>query len=262
MEGRHDGGVVQEDQVTTETPISEHQQAEVPPTPPERGRISTALGPVTWLRAIALGLAFAVLGGAIGWTVASRDTDPLSAGDVGFMQDMDYHHTQALSMSKILLFKDGIDRNLDGFAEEILADQRYEQGLMNAILARFKHTVDPETGMAMGWMGQAVPRDEMAGMATEAQMDKLVAAQGADAEALWIAMMTEHHLGGLHMADYEARHGSDATVRNLAKAMVKNQRSEVIDLERYRTRKNLPIPAGYGDPMKDQRLNPLSMNQD
>ncbi len=247
--------------MTTETPIAEQDQTQPAPTQPAGGRLASALGPPTWLRALALGLAFAVLGGGIGWTVATRDDDPLSSGDVGFMQDMDYHHTQAISMSKILLFKDGIDRNLDGFAEEILADQRYEQGLMNAILARYRHPVDPETGMAMGWMGPEVPRDEMAGMATQARMDELVAAEGDEAEALWIAMMTEHHLGGLHMADYEARHGSDETVRNLAKAMVGNQRSEVIDLNRYRLRKELPIPEGFGDPLTDQRLNPLSLNE-
>lgn len=252
--------------MTTETPITEHDPAEPQPTPSTAGRFSTALGPVTWLRALTLALAFAVLGGAIGWTVASSDDDPLSATDVGFMQDMDYHHTQALQMSKILLFKDGIDRNLNGFAEEILADQRYEQGLMNAILARFDYpvdpfSVDPELGTAMGWMGPEYPRDEMAGMATEAQMDELEAAEGDEAEALWIALMTEHHLGGLHMADYEARHGSDETVRNLAETMVSNQRSEVIDLNRYRTRKDLPIPEGFDDPMTDQRLNPLSLNE-
>lgn len=245
----------------TETPNTEHDPADHETTRPTGGAVSTALGPATWLRALVLGLAFAVLGGAIGWTVASRNDDPLSAGDIGFMQDMDYHHTQAIAMSKALLFKEGIDRNLNGFAEEIIADQRYEQGLMNATLARWSHPVDPETGEAMGWMGPAVPRDEMAGMASEEQMDDLVAAEGTEAEALWIAMMTEHHLGGLHMADYQARHGSDATVRNLAKAMVSNQRSEVIDLDRYRIRQGLPIPEGFGDPMKDQRLNPLSMNE-
>ncbi|MEO6988851.1 MAG: DUF305 domain-containing protein [Aquihabitans sp.] len=253
--------------MTTETPIPQHQQVEDEPTPGQGGRLSTAMGPVTWLRALALGLAFALLGGAIGWTIASRDDDPLSATDIGFMQDMDYHHTQAIAMSKALLYKDGIDRNLNGFAEEILSDQRFEQGLMNAIMARFGHPVDPysddpEAGTAMGWMGPEVPRDEMAGMATEEQMDELVAAEGDEAEALWIALMTEHHLGGLHMADYEARHGSDEAVRNLAQAMVKNQRSEVIDLNRFRTRMELPIPEGFADPMKDQRLNPLSLNED
>jgi hypothetical protein len=60
------------------------------------------------------------------------------------------------------------------------------------------------------------------------------------------------------MADYAARHGQDKTTVNLAKAIVKNQRAEVIDYARYRTDSGLPIPKGFSDPTKDQRLDPLS----
>ena len=41
--------------------------------------------------------------------------------------------------------------------------------------------------------------------------------------------------------------------------MVRNQRSEIIDMNRYRLRAGLPIPEGFDDPLKDQRLNPLSL---
>lgn len=220
------------------------------------------LGPATWTRALVLGLALAVLGGAIGWTIGQRHEDPLSRSDVGFMQDMYFHHTQAVQMTKILLFKPDVSRDLDSYAEEILADQRYEQGLFNAILDRYDEPVNNPDETAMGWMGRPVRRDQMTGLATEQQMAELNDATGADAEALFIALMTEHHLGGLHMADYEARHGKDATVRKMARAMVKTQRGEVIDLNSYRLRKKLPIPTGFGDPLKDPRLNPLSLTQD
>ena len=40
--------------------------------------------------------------------------------------------------------------------------------------------------------------------------------------------------------------------------MVATQRGEIIDIQRYRTRHGLPIPAGFEDPLKDQRLNPIS----
>ena len=110
----------------------------------------------------------------------------------------------------------------------------------------------------MGWMGEAQPIEDMVGIATDAQIEELRAAEGTEAEALWIALMSEHHLAGLHMADWEARHGSDRTVVNLAKATVKNQRSEVLDIARYRRSHDIPIPDGFDDPTQDQRLNPLS----
>ena len=208
-------------------------------------------------RVVALLLAVAFLASALTWSVLTLRHDPLSGTDVGFMQDMGLHHDQAVKLSLLLLDKDGIDRSLRSFAQEIIIDQRYEQGIFNATLDRFQHPSAPGDEV-MGWMGEPVPPAQMEGLATAAQIAELRKAEGDDAAALWIALMTEHHLGGLHMADYEARHGSDTTTRNLAKAMVRNQRSEVIDMDRYRRNAGLPIPEGFDDPLKDQRLNPIS----
>lgn len=205
--------------------------------------------------------AFAFLGSAIGFVVGERSNgDPLNTVDVGFMQDMGYHHGQAVQMSLLLLDKAEVDRSLQQFAQEIIMDQRYEQGVFAATLSRFGHPSEPDKTV-MGWMGDPMPIDHMMGMATEAQMEQLAHLDGDEAEALWIALMCEHHLGGLHMADYAARHGKDSTTTKLAKAMVKNQRSEVLDIQRYRTRQDLPIPEGFTDPLKDPRLNPISFTE-
>lgn len=232
----------------------------VEPEAPD-GRLSRWFGPLTASRVVAMLLAVAFLAGATGWAIGSREHDPLSATDVGFLRDMGFHHSQAVEMSTILLGKDDVDPGVQSFAHEFIRDQRYEQGIFDALLDRFGHS--PEVGdTVMGWMGRPVPRDSMAGLATEAQVAELRAASGAEVEALFIALMSEHHLGGLHMADWEARKGSDRTVRNQAKAIVSNQRSEVVELSRYRTRHGLPIPDGFTDPMEDQRLRPLSLSED
>lgn len=206
--------------------------------------------------------AVAFLAGSIAFVVGERSgsADPLSSVDVGYMQDMGYHHGQAVQMSLLLLDKEGIDRTLRGFAQEFIIDQRYEQGIFTATLDRFGHDSEPGSTV-MAWMGEPLPRDEMSGLATDAQMEQLRNATGADAEALFIALMSEHHLGGLHMADYEARHGHDRTTVNLAKATVKTQRGEVLDLARYRVAHDLPIPKGFSDPTKDQRMDTLSFRQ-
>lgn len=214
-----------------------------------------------WSRVLVLVAAVAFLAGALGWAIGQRDQDPLSATDVGFLQDMGLHHEQAIQLSLLVLGKDGIDPDLRSFANEYILGQRFEQGIFNALLDRFGHSSDPgET--VMEWMGPGVPAADMAGMASEAEMEQLERLEGRDAESLFISLMSEHHLGGLHMADYEARKGQDRTVRNVALAMVRTQRGEVIDLDRYRERHDLPIPDGYEDPMKDQRLNPLSITGD
>lgn len=215
-----------------------------------------------WLstgQVVVLLVAIAFLVGAVAYVVGDRNgsADPLNDVDVGFLQDMGYHHEQAVQMALLLLAKDDIDPNLRSFATEVVVGQRYEQGIFSATLDRFGHPSEPGDEV-MGWMGDPIPIGDMPGLATDEQMQQLEDAEGEEAEALWIALMSEHHLAGLHMADYAARHGKDTTTVNLAKAIVKNQRSEVLDYARYRKEHGLPIPKGFTDPTKDQRLDPLS----
>ncbi|MEZ5177975.1 MAG: DUF305 domain-containing protein [Acidimicrobiales bacterium] len=227
-------------------------------TAEERPGVASRFGPLTPLRVVVLLVAVAFLAGTVGWAVSERTRDPLNEVDVGFMQDMGYHHDQAVQMSLLLLAKPDVPRDLRGFAQEIIMDQRFEQGVFNAILDRFGYPAEPgET--VMDWMDTPLPRDSMEGLATDEQMQQLRDAEGSEAQALWISLMSEHHLAGLHMADWAARHGHDATVRNLARSMVRSQRSEVLDLDRFRRREGLPLAEGFGDPTKDQRLNPLSL---
>ena len=217
---------------------------------------------LSWWQVAVLVAAMAFLVGAIGYVVGDRQggADPLNAVDVGYMQDMGYHHEQAVQMALLLLAKPDVSRDVKGYAQEIIIDQRYEQGVFSATLDRFGHSSEP-ADTVMGWMGDAMPTEQMPGLATEAQMEQLRNATGKDAEALFIAMMSEHHLAGIHMADYAARYGKDRTTVNLAKATVRNQRSEVLDMARYRTLHDVAIPEGFTDPTKDQRMDPISFRE-
>ena len=74
-----------------------------------------------------------------------------------------------------------------------------------------------ETDTGMAWMGHPTPLDSMPGMATEAQLDQLGQASGADADQLFVQLMTAHHQGGIHMADDAAQHANESQVRDLAR---------------------------------------------
>ena len=52
----------------------------------------------------------------------------------------------------------------------------------------------------MAWMGHAVEPSAMPGMATDEQLDELATATGADADELFVELMTAHHQGGIDMA--------------------------------------------------------------
>jgi hypothetical protein len=132
---------------------------------------------------------------------------------------------------------------------EIIMSQRFDQGIFNATLDRFGHPSAPGDTV-MGWMGHGIPADQMPGMASTEQMGQLRDAGGAEAESLWIALMSEHHVGGLHMAEQAAETGQDATVLALARGTMQIQADEVLELARYRARHELPFPEGFTDPVE------------
>jgi uncharacterized protein (DUF305 family) len=228
--------------VVDPTPAALDAEADDGPGP---GR-ARGLGPA---RVAVLVAAVAFLAGAVGWALGGRDTDPLNATDVGFLQDMSLHHEQAIQMSLLLLDKDDVDPELGLYAVEIIMSQRFDQGIFNATLDRFGHPSAPGDTV-MGWMGHGIPADQMPGMASTEQMGQLRDAGGAEAESLWIALMSEHHVGGLHMAEQAAETGQDATVVALARGTMQIQADEVLELARYRARHELPLPEGFTDPVE------------
>jgi uncharacterized protein (DUF305 family) len=76
----------------------------------------------------------------------------------------------------------------------------------------------------------------MPGMQPPQAMDALEAATGDDAGRLFLTMMRDHHLGGVHMAEYAAEHGSDDDIRDLATRMARNQRVEANEYRAQLTR--------------------------
>lgn len=87
-----------------------------------------------------------------------------------------------------------------------------------------------ESDLAMAWMDEPVASDRMPGLATQDNIEALVAAEGADADQIFVQLMTAHHQGGVHMADYAAAHAGTAEVRAMAKAMASSQRAEIIEI--------------------------------
>jgi uncharacterized protein (DUF305 family) len=185
-------------------------------------------------RLLVLGAAVLFLGLAAGYAFFGGDSGQGSGSnvDVGFLQDMRAHHDQAVSLAFTYLEKpaEEQDRVLRSIAKTIIADQQFENGYMVGLLLDMGADPANETDQAMAWMDQPVPLERMPGLATDAQLDELQTATGPAADALFVELMTAHHEGGIHMAEYAAEHGSRADVSGLAERMAANQRGEIVDL--------------------------------
>ncbi|MGW2056795.1 DUF305 domain-containing protein [Streptomyces sp. NPDC001840] len=83
-------------------------------------------------------------------------------------------------------------------------------------------------GMDHGSAGHEV-RDGslMPGMATKTELEQLRKARGKQAEILYLQLMTDHHMGGVSMAQGCVERCEDGTEKALAEGMVTAQQSEM-----------------------------------
>jgi uncharacterized protein (DUF305 family) len=174
-----------------------------------------------------------ILGAGIGYYFGDSSATPkTNKVDFGFLQDMRYHHDQAVQMA--YFYQTSVSDphpRLNIIAEEILLSQQLENGRMVQLLRSFREVEANDTGTAMAWMGHAMPIDEMDGLASQSELDSLAAASGDDASRIFATLMIKHHNGGVAMANYAIEYGSNSDVINMAKSMVTGQQAEVSQLQ-------------------------------
>ena len=181
---------------------------------------------------IALVVATALIAGMISWLIIdANDDDGGSEVDIGFLQDMRLHHEQAVEMAFTYLSLPDTDPALQTVARSILFGQSIDIGRMIQLLRGMGAPEAAETDEAMAWMGMPTTHETMPGMATQAQLDELAASSGAAADRLFVDLMTAHHEGGVHMAEFAESEADNSQVRQMAAGVVAGQRGEIAELQ-------------------------------
>ncbi|WP_411080536.1 DUF305 domain-containing protein [Streptomyces sp. cmx-18-6] len=162
-------------------------------------------------------------------TGSARSAPAEDSADAGFARDMAIHHQQAVEMSFIVRDRTE-DEDVRRLAYDIVNTQANQRGMMLGWLEMWglpKSSAEPP----MAWMGHTVEQTGdgslMPGMATDAELDALRAAEGEEAEVLFLRLMTVHHRAGADMARAGAEAAGTDVIRNLAKGMVNGQQSEI-----------------------------------
>ncbi|MFD9807012.1 DUF305 domain-containing protein [[Kitasatospora] papulosa] len=150
------------------------------------------------------------------------------SADVGFARDMSVHHQQAVEMA--FLVRDRTDdEDVRRLAYDIINTQANQRGMMLGWLESWDRPKSSDRP-PMEWMGHPVtPSDGslMSGMATDTELDRLRAADGKDAEVLFLRLMTVHHRAGADMARAAAGAAGTDEIRSLAAGMARAQESEI-----------------------------------
>ncbi|MEV6589368.1 DUF305 domain-containing protein [Streptomyces acidicola] len=176
-----------------------------------------------------------VAAGAITYAVADGDdsatTVPAAdSADAGFARDMAVHHQQAVEMSYIV--RDRTDNEeVRRLAYDIAQTQANQRGMMIGWLDMWelpKVSSDaPMTWMGMGDMASGKDGSLMPGMATNTDLEKLGKLSGKEAEIFYLQLMTDHHKGGIHMAQGCVSKCTVGVEKKLAQGMVNGQESEI-----------------------------------
>ncbi|MDA5282009.1 DUF305 domain-containing protein [Streptomyces sp. NPDC054904] len=181
---------------------------------------------------------------------AARTPGPHSP-DAGFARDMAVHHQQAVEMSFIVRDRTQ-DEAVRTLAYDIANTQANQRGMLLGWLDLWELPKVMADEPPMSWMGTtgtsggaghgahsghaAPPTGStgstgsgaiMPGMATKEELTRLGAAGGRDAEVLYLQLMTDHHKGGVAMAEGCARQCQTPAERTLAQGMVEAQQSEL-----------------------------------
>jgi uncharacterized protein (DUF305 family) len=185
-----------------------------------------------WIAGTAAAALVAV--GALTYAVAgdggSSATPSADSADAGFARDMAVHHQQAVEMSYIVRDRTD-DEEVRRLAYDIAQTQANQRGMLLGWLDLWglpKVSADP----VMSWMGMGDMPSEgegslMPGMATDAEMEKLGRLSGRQAEVYYLQLMTDHHKGGIHMAEGCVERCTVGVEKQLAQGMVDAQQSEI-----------------------------------
>jgi uncharacterized protein (DUF305 family) len=211
--------------VQVDRATSAHPGAEAPP----RFRWPLIVGAVFLVAAAGVVLGLRLEGEGTGFPA----DDSAAAG---FARDMQTHHAQAVEMSMIVRDRTD-DAEIRTLAYDIALGQQQQIGQMFAWLqlwglpqtgedARMEWAAAAHpgstTGPGMGTMEHAMP-----GMVPAADVQRLSALTGRDAEVWYLNRMIEHHRGGVAMAQAALQFELPEEVERLAETIVKAQTAEI-----------------------------------
>ncbi|MFG2792989.1 DUF305 domain-containing protein [Streptomyces sp. NPDC048419] len=177
-----------------------------------------------------------VAAGAITYAVAedggdsAPGTPAAESADAGFARDMAVHHQQAVEMSYIVRDRTK-NTEVRRLAYDIAQTQANQRGMLLGWLDLWGlpkvSAKPPMSWMGMGGMPERGDGSLMPGMATDTEMKKLGTLNGRQAEVFYLQLMTDHHKGGIHMAEGCVAKCTVGVEKDLAQGMVNSQQSEI-----------------------------------
>ena len=169
-----------------------------------------------------------IVGLAVGFLGPRLRTPGDDSAEAGFLRDMSTHHAQAVEMS-MLAHANSANPAVVTLAGDIALTQHGQISYMQAWLRDWR--LSPTGSQpVMAWMPDSagsVVNGLMPGMASPDQLAALRKATGKDLDVMYLTLMRQHHLGGIHMAQEIIKKSDNTDVTWLAQTMVASQQGEI-----------------------------------
>lgn len=148
------------------------------------------------------------------------------AADFRYVESMIGHHRQALEMTE-LAAAHATGERVRALADRIFDAQGPEIDMMNRWLVEHGKPPVAEGGGHGGHGGHGGTTHAMPGMASEADLERLAGARGADFDRLFLRLMIAHHEGALVMAREAQNAAADVRVQEMADDVIATQAAEI-----------------------------------
>lgn len=150
--------------------------------------------------------------------------------DLQFLDMMMMHHADGVKMAQM-----GVDKaqnaGVKALAEKMAADQQKDIGEMETM--RDSHFSGQPKAEMMTVKGREITMEMMMKM-SEADMQKLEAASGAEFDRTFLDVFMKHHQMAIDMSKEETSKGKDAEVKKKAREIITKQTKEIGEMKRLK----------------------------
>ena len=166
-------------------------------------------------------------GSAAPSAAASTAAATFNDADVTFTQSMIMHHGQAVEMASMAESR-ASNAEVKDLAGKIKAAQQPEIDTMSQWLTAWGK---PAPSMSAGMNMPGMDQGSMPGMMSDADMKKLMDAQGKEFDKQFLTMMITHHKGAITTAKQETSNGSNPDAKALAEKIISDQQEEITTMQ-------------------------------
>lgn len=202
-----------------------------------RSRVAV-VGVVIALCAAIAGIALAVAAVMSGSGSAAAPTpsgtasaEPVRADDFCYVEAMIYYRVEAVDLANAVLDKTGISPETRAFANDIVADQSAELERLRPWYISWKGSRPLERPKDGPCAGHGVSHAQMPGLPTTSQWNALIAADGPDAERIYLELLTAQNTAMIDFASEVLEGEPHSRVQASAEQVIARAKHDDAELE-------------------------------